>query len=294
MAMSDAPGEKTDVPECGAVLPCNGLDKPAGVLAREIALALVESLGCELICPVLYNAVPDRYAEAAQRPLLVIDGCATRCASRLAAEHGLKVTRKVQVTEAFKEAGEPVGEALRPSPEALAACRRFAQALLAAAGPSPAGEAELFETPVEYATVTRGKFAFRIPMHGYLFNENHCWARIAGNRARVGISDYMQQELSDLTFCEPPEVGAEVEQFGEIGSVESVKAVADVISPVSGRVVAVNAAVAAAPEVINEDPYGRGWIAEVELLSLGTERELLLDGPGYLEFVRRKAAEHEP
>ncbi len=90
---------------------------------------------------------------------------------------------------------------------------------------------------IEYATVTRDKFVFRIPAQGYLFNENHCWAHVVGSRARVGISDYMQQELGDLTFCEPPQVGAEIAQFGEVGSVESVKAVSDVISPVSGRVV---------------------------------------------------------
>lgn len=284
---------EANAPECCAVLPCNGLDKPAGPLAREIALALVEDCGCTLICPVLFNAAPDRYAAEAQQPLIVIDGCATRCASRLAAEHGLKVIRKVQVTEALKEAGEPLPDALRPSPESLAACRRLAQSLLAVAASGAAGDSTLFEAPVEYATVRRGKFVFRIPMQGYLFNENHCWARVVGNRARVGISDYMQQELSDLTFCEPPQVGAEVEQFGEIGSVESVKAVADVISPVSGRVVAVNATVAATPELINEDPYLRGWIAEVELRDLMADRQLLLDGPGYLEFVRRKAAEHE-
>ena len=152
---------------------------------------------------------------------------------------------------------------------------------------------ELFEAPVEYAAVTRGKFVFRVPMQGYLFNERHCWARVVGNRARVGLSDYLQQKLSDLTCCEPPPVGAEVEQGGGIGSVESVKAVVEIISPVSGRVVAVNATVAAAPELINEDPYGRGWIAEVQLRHPGSERALLLDGPGYLEFVRRKAAEHE-
>jgi glycine cleavage system H protein len=278
-----------------AVLPCNGLDKPAGPLAREIALALVEACQGELICPVLYNNLPALYAKALELPLIVIDGCGTRCASKLATEHDLKVRRKLQVTDALKEMGESAGEALMPDPERLALCRGLAERLLAPPAEGSAVDAEAaFAEPVEYATVTHDKFIFRIPTQGYLFNENHCWVHIAGSRARVGISDYMQQELGDLTFCELPQVGAEVEQFGEIGSVESVKAVSDIISPVSGQVVAVNPAVVTTPELINEDPYVKGWVAEVELRDLESDRALLLDGEAYLALVRQKAAEYRP
>lgn len=278
-----------------AVLSCNGLDKAAGPLAREIALAVAEACQGELVCPVLFNNLPERYAEALKLPLIVIDGCGTRCATKLAAAHDLKVTRKLQVSEALALLGESPGESLTPDEQRLALCRVLAEKLLAAPEEGAAAEGEaLFAAPVEYATVTRDKFVFRIPLQGYLFNENHCWARVAGNRARVGISDYMQQELSDLTFCEPPEVGAEIGQFDAVGSVESVKAVADVISPVTGRVVAVNAAAAEAPEIINEDPYVRGWIAELELTDLESDRSLLLDGEAYLALVRQKAADYQP
>jgi len=110
----------------------------------------------------------------------------------------------------------------------------------------------------------------------------------------VGISDYMQQELGDLTFCELPEVGTEVGQFDAVGSVESVKAVSDIISPVSGRVVAVNPAVAETPEIINEDPYVHGWVAELELHDLESDRALLLEGEAYLALVRQKATDYRP
>lgn len=278
-----------------AVLPCNGLDKPAGPLAREIALALVEACQGELICPVLYNNLPARYAKALELPLIVIDGCGTRCASKLATDHDLKVRRKLQVSETFKEMGESTGEGLTPDSARLALCQRLAERLVSAPDDGVALDTgTAFTEPVEYATVTHDKFIFRIPTQGYLFNENHCWAHIASSSARVGISDYMQQELGDLTFCELPQVGAEVEQFGEIGRVESVKAVSDIISPVSGRVVAVNAAVVEAPELINEDPYVKGWVAEVELRDLENDRALLLDGASYLALVRQKAAEYRP
>jgi glycine cleavage system H protein len=278
-----------------AVLPCNGLDKAVGPLAREIALMVVEACQGEMICPVLYNNLPAHYAKALELPLIVVDGCGTRCASKLATEHDLKVRRKLQATDAFKEMGESRGEGLTPDPERLALCRLLAERLLSAPDEGTAlGSEAAFAEPVEYATVTHDKFIFRIPMKGYLFDENHCWAHIAGNRARVGIADYMQQELGDLTFCELPQIGAEVEQFGEIGSVESVKAVSDIISPVSGRVVAANAAVVEAPELINEDPYVKGWVAEVELRDLASDRDLLLDGEAYLALVRQKAAEYRP
>jgi glycine cleavage system H protein len=205
------------------------------------------------------------------------------------------VVRKLQVAEALKEMGESAGETLTPNPERLALCRRLAEGLLSAPeeGAARAREAA-FAEPVEYATVTHDKFIFRIPTQGYLFNENHCWARVAGSRARVGLSDYMQQELGDLTFCELPRVGAEIGQFDAVGSVESVKAVSDIISPVSGRVVAVNPAAAETPEVINGDPYVRGWVAELELRDLESDRALLLDGEGYLALVRQKAADYRP
>jgi len=278
-----------------AVLPCNGLDKAVGPLAREIALMVVEACQGELICPVLYNNIPARYAQALELPLIVIDGCGTRCASKLAGEHGLKTVRKLQVAEALKLMGESAGESLTPDAQRLALCRLLAERLLSAPDEGTTlGSGADFAEPVEYATVTHDKFIFRIPTQGYLFNENHCWARLAGNRARVGISDYMQQELGDLTFCELPQMGVEVGQFDAVGSVESVKAVSDIISPVSGRVMAVNPAVAETPELINEDPYVRGWVAELELQDLEGDRALLLDGPAYLEFVRRKAADYRP
>jgi glycine cleavage system H protein len=278
-----------------AVLPCNGLDKAVGPLAREIARAVAEVCEGELVCPVLFNNLPERYAKALELPLIVIDGCGTRCATKLATEHGLKVTRKLQVAEALKLMRESAGESLTPDAQRLALCRLLAERLLSAPEEGTALDSEAaFAEPVEYATVTHDKFIFRIPTQGYLFNENHCWARLAGNRARVGISDYMQQELGDLTFCELPEVGTEVGQFDAVGSVESVKAVSDIISPVSGRVVAVNPAVAETPEIINEDPYVRGWVAELELDDLESDRALLLDGEAYLALVRQKAADYRP
>ena len=156
------------------------------------------------------------------------------------------------------------------------------------AGPQ-AGTAD-FQTATDFAVVVHDKYEFRIPLTGYLFNANDVWVQVAGDRARVGISDYMQQRLTDITYVDPPKVGAAIEQFGECGTVESTKANFEVVSPVSGTVVAVNEAVGDMPESVNEDPYG-SWIAELELTDWDEDRALLVDGAAYAAEVERKAAE---
>ena len=275
-----------------AYLPCNGLDKPEGPLAREAALALLAGTGGELVCPVLLARAPRRYARTlAGLPLFVVDGCATRCASCLAADHNLKIERRLSITEAKKAAEAEIEEGPTPGPLGLAFVRALVEGLLreeeARAGASAAAD---FAAPVEYATFRRDKFLFRVPRQGYLFNENDCWARVSGNRARVGVSDYVQHSLADVIFCTLPPVGAQIEQFGEAGTVESNKATFEVVCPLSGTVVAVNQQAAEAPEVINEDPYERGWLCELELSDLAGERELLLDCAQYLQHLRDKTA----
>ncbi len=147
-----------------------------------------------------------------------------------------------------------------------------------------------FESPSAFTVVSHDKYEFRIPLTGYLFNANDVWAQVAGSRARVGISDYMQQRLTDITYVDPPAIGTTVEQFDEVGTVESTKATFELVSPVSGTVVMINEAVTEVPESINEDPYG-SWIVELQLTSWDEDQALLIDGPAYAADVERKAAE---
>jgi glycine cleavage system H protein len=109
--------------------------------------------------------------------------------------------------------------------------------------------------------------------------------------ARVGISDYMQQKLTDINYFDAPRMDATVEQFGELGRLESAKAVFEIVSPVGGTVTAVNQAVIDNPGLINEDPYGAGWLVEMKLAAWPQDQELLLEPAAYAETVKRKAAE---
>ncbi len=116
------------------------------------------------------------------------------------------------------------------------------------------------------------------------YHPEHDWARVEGEEATFGITWYAQDALGEVVFYEPPEVGSQIAKDSAYAEVESVKAVSDVIAPLSGEITAVNEALADSPEQINEDPYGEGWLVQVRLsdpsevdglLDLGAYRELL-------------------
>ena len=107
------------------------------------------------------------------------------------------------------------------------------------------------------------------------YHDQHDWARIEGDVAAFGVTWYAQDNLGEVVFYDPPEVGATVDKDQTYAEVESVKAVSDVIAPMSGEIVEVNAALTDAPEKINEDPYGEGWLVKVRLSDPGQANELL-------------------
>ncbi len=113
-----------------------------------------------------------------------------------------------------------------------------------------------------------------------LYHAEHDWARIDGEEATFGITWYAQDSMGEVVFFDPPKVGATVSQGAAYTEVESVKAVSDVISPLSGEVVAVNDELSDSPETINEDPYGDGWLVRVKL-SDPSEQEALMDAAAY-------------
>ena len=107
------------------------------------------------------------------------------------------------------------------------------------------------------------------------YHAEHDWARIEGDEATLGITWHAQDALGELVHYEPPEVGALIAKDAPYGEVESVKAVSDVIAPLSGEVLEVNQEVVAAPELVNEDPYGGGWLVRVRLADAGEVASLL-------------------
>jgi glycine cleavage system H protein len=120
-----------------------------------------------------------------------------------------------------------------------------------------------------------------------LYHDQHDWARLDGDEhAILGITWYAQDNLGEVVFYDPPEVGTMIDKDSSYAEVESVKAVSDVIAPLSGEIVEVNDALADAPEKINEDPYGEGWLVKVKLSSPG-EAEALLDAGEYRKLLEK-------
>jgi glycine cleavage system H protein len=112
------------------------------------------------------------------------------------------------------------------------------------------------------------------------YTKEHEWARVEGPRARVGITAYAQEQLGDVVFVELPKAGTKVTQLQAFGVVESVKAVSDLFAPLSGEVVEVNGALVKTPELVNQDPYGKGWMLVIQVASPG-EAAALLSAPQY-------------
>jgi glycine cleavage system H protein len=117
-----------------------------------------------------------------------------------------------------------------------------------------------------------------------LYNAEHDWARIEGDEAVLGITWYAADSLGELVHYEPPEAGAPVERGRSYGEVESVKAVSDLIAPLSGEVLEVNEKVTDAPETVNADPYGDGWLIRIRLAD-PSERDGLLDAAAYRAVI---------
>ena len=118
-----------------------------------------------------------------------------------------------------------------------------------------------------------------------LYTEDHEWARVDGDAVVIGITDYAQDELGDVVYVELPLVGEKVEQGNPFGVVESVKAASDLFTPVSGEITETNDRLEDAPELVNSDPYGDGWMIKLAASNWESEKESLLEASAYEDLI---------
>ena len=116
------------------------------------------------------------------------------------------------------------------------------------------------------------------------YTPEHEWARLEGDVVTIGITDFAQEQLSDVVYVELPELGKQVQQMDPFGVVEAVKTVSDLYSPVTGEIIEVNSALGDEPALINESPYDKGWMVKIRVKDL-TELETLMDAEGYAALV---------
>ncbi len=141
----------------------------------------------------------------------------------------------------------------------------------------------------EFLETAYEKFIFRVRTD-CLYTRDDFWARLEGNVATVGVADFRQKVNGDVTFLETVASGMSAKRGQPLGVIETIKATADVLSPVTGKVVEVNSQLAAKPFLINDDPYGAGWIYRIELADPSGGTAGLLDAEAYFELMKQKVA----
>jgi glycine cleavage system H protein len=140
----------------------------------------------------------------------------------------------------------------------------------------------------EFLDCTVDKFIFRVALDRDYTPEG-VWAKFEMGNVRVGLSDFTQQRSGDVAFAQIMPVGTELKTGDEIGTIETIKVNISIESPLAGKIVAVNPAMESAPETINQDPYGEGWLVLIEPYVWETDRTCLMDAHAYFEYMKRLA-----
>jgi glycine cleavage system H protein len=131
--------------------------------------------------------------------------------------------------------------------------------------------------------------AYEVP-EGLYFSKDFEWVKIEGDKVRIGITDYAQKSLREIVYAELPSVGSDVKQDEPYGTLESVKAVSDLVAPVSGTILEVNDEVQSKPVTLNEDPFGKGWLLVVKPSNLQAELANIMDFDNAVEWHKAQAA----
>lgn len=142
----------------------------------------------------------------------------------------------------------------------------------------------------DYLETTIDKFTFRVDT-SCLYSKDGIWVRLENGKARLGLSDFLQQRSGDIAFADVKQVGTILTLDDEFASIETVKANVMLASPVFGKVVMVNELLETKPEIINQDPFGQGWVCDVAVSNWATDSQHLLSASDYFEAMKREAAE---
>jgi glycine cleavage system H protein len=130
------------------------------------------------------------------------------------------------------------------------------------------------------------KGEYQVPTE-FFYTKEHEWVRVEGDKCRIGVTDYAQDSLHEIVYVDLPKVGAKVSQMQSLGTVESVKAVADVYSPIAGVILEVNNELSDAPELVNKHPYDKGWITIIRPDDLKKDLSSLMRPEAYRDFVKK-------
>ncbi len=139
----------------------------------------------------------------------------------------------------------------------------------------------------DFMEVMYDKFVFRVKK-GYLYHAGECWAKEEDGIVTVGLTDFLQKTAGDVAFLEAPEAGAEVAQGGDAGVIETIKTTVTLVSPASGVILEINAALEDSPQLINTDPYGEGWVFKLKPADWEKDKKALMNDAAYFPMMEEK------
>ena len=266
------------------ILPCAGFDRPGGKVSK-IAVDILQSLDSSSIIGSIGALAAERPGEIKDlrsSDVVSIDGCSVKCASKMVEKHSAREFEAVEVT-AFVDSTDNEDEKAR-------AVVDMVQQLWATATTAPPKTIEPESLENDFLTEMIDKFILRVKK-GLFYSDNDFWVRQEEDLVRVGLTDLLQQMISDVFFVELTDVGHHVEFGDELGSFESTKIAMEIISPLSGTVVETNTNLEDSPELLNEDPYGAGWLYVMHPDDI-SELDLLKPADEYMTYGVEKA-KHE-
>lgn len=280
-----------------ALLACSGLGKKMGLITHEVGLKLKEmDPTIKPLCLAVLCTETEKYQDLIKESqVIVLDGCATRCATKILEKQEYKKVKKIFIPEESKNFDLKLNNDLVINDQDKELVQKISEKIISEL--KKESETNLKAIPrrdfgkTDYYEITYDKYLFRVPKGGYLFSENDCWVKPNKKTALIGITDFLQNNASDIIFVDLPEIGTEFDQFDEIVNFESVKALLQLIAPISGKVIAVNEHLQEEPELLNNDAYEQGWTIEVELNDFEEEKELLMDGESYFSYLKKKIEE---
>lgn len=267
------------------VLPCAGYDRPGGEVSR-LVVELLQSSDSSIIAGsigALASERPGEIKDLRSSDVICIDGCSVQCATKMVQNHSAREFESIEVSTIADLEDSDANEKARTVVDMVLQ-------LLATELPSTTKTIDSEQPEDNYLSEMIDKFNLRVKK-GLFYSDNDFWVQQEGDLVRIGLSDLLQQMVSDVYFVDLADIGTRVEFGDELGSFESTKIAMEIITPLSGTVVEKNTKLEDSPEFVNEYPYEKGWLYVIRPDDIN-ELELLKTADEYLPYGVEKA-KHE-
>ncbi|UCE08976.1 MAG: hypothetical protein JSW61_08250 [Candidatus Thorarchaeota archaeon] len=266
------------------ILPCAGYDRPGGQVSRAAAerLAIIRDDVIIGSMGALFKERPGEMRDYRTSDVFCLDGCGENCASELARARGRNDSTSIVIHEVVGSIENFEGKVDRLMQSLTQEIDKTRPRVSSKITSEPPHEIELIEEKFD-------KFTLKVAK-GLKYSDNDFWVSTEGEQVRVGVSDFLQQMMSDVYFVELAEIGTHVDMFDDAGLMESTKILVEIIVPVSGSIVEANISLEDSPEFINESPYDKGWLYVLKPDDIN-ELELLRDAHDYMTYALAKAKE---